>query len=1054
MKHFYLTLVLAFAHLIPPQMVSAQFISRGTGISESGRNIISMSTVDELVAWGVTFDGITFNAPTNEWMRTTDGGETWDTGNLPFSNPSMATYTIYAMDAETAYVSAGTQPNFSEGAIYKTTDGGQTWVEQAVMDDRTPGAFIFWNENEGMSFGFARTAPNEVVIYRTENGGGNWETIEIPDILPGEWCAGYSANGLIDSQGDHVWVTTVFGRILHSADRGLTWEAVQVAPVGRALLGVAFEDEMKGIAVSPATSSGTAAPNMAFRTTDGGVTWEEITIPASPIAGALEYVPGTEGTYLFSNLIFGETDIAYTHDSGDTWHLMDGPGLWSIDFNSPTTGWVGGAIASATEGGMYRFTSRFSPEQANVTTLAGTSTEGYHLGSAREAQFYNPKGMATDAEGNVYVADEYSNSIKKISASGEVTLIAGGNFLFDRNELSGPDGLLLLPDGNLLVAEAFAAQIKLIDLSGTEPTVSLFAGTGAVGLEDGPLLEAVFNYPTSLAMDGAGNIYVGDNNAVRMISPDGMVSTLAGSLATGFVDGNGTEARFDLIWGIDADMDGNVYAADAFNHAIRKISASGEVTTLGGNGAPGYQDGTADVARFNYPEDVAIDHNGNLYVADGTNGVIREISSDGEVSTAFGQKYEDFLVGSPGPEAINGTGEWATFSRMRGLALRPNGNLLVSEWGTDLIREVEIGKPSHPLVVMESLIDNTYRVGHLRHLEPYSFYSIVQNVADMPLGEVEMRVVIRKEGAIVFLENSAEKVVPSGSFEAFDLMESFTPEATGIYEVQFQYFQNGKRFHTEYRDITVTDQTVDYGDGLPYATVNYASFLFTFEGGDALDYELEVPDSLSAIAVGFDAFDSTDVQFSVFRMVGDLVSDTVYSSGVVPLDSLNFGQEFTVFELPEAIYLEAGRYLFAFEETVLGATSIYVDNEIYHDHFWVKTSSEDVWENVFHLYGENALPFMIRPIFGKPEIISSSPEVLVSSIQISVYPNPFAEQVTLSLPAEAERFTFVELMSMDGKRLDFFRLMPGEVKTKDWSDLPSGMYVLKYDRGGQMILKQ
>ena len=133
--------------LIFPQFLFAQFISRGTAVSESGRVIISMSTVDEQTAWAVTFDGITFDAPTNEWMRTTDGGETWNTGSLPFSDPAMATYTIYAMDAETAYVSAGTQPNFTEGAIYKTTDGGQSWTEQFSSNDRTPGEFIFWDEN-------------------------------------------------------------------------------------------------------------------------------------------------------------------------------------------------------------------------------------------------------------------------------------------------------------------------------------------------------------------------------------------------------------------------------------------------------------------------------------------------------------------------------------------------------------------------------------------------------------------------------------------------------------------------------------------------------------------------------------------------------------------------------------------------------------------------------------------------------------------------------------------------------------------------------------------
>lgn len=1045
--------------LIVPQFLMAQFISRGTGISENGRAIISMSTISEETAWAVTWDGITFNNPTNEWMRTTDGGETWDTGSLPFSNPSMATYTIHALDEMTAYVGAGIQPSFAEGAIFKTIDGGQTWTEQFTISDRSPGEFIFWNEDEGMTFGFARPGtPNEVVVYRTEDGGDNWQTIEIPDILPGEWCAGYSANGLIDSQGDHVWIGTIAGRVLHSADRGMTWEAVQVTPPGRALLGVAFADELNGIAVSPAFSTGAAAPNMAFRTSDGGTTWEEFDIPSNPIAGALEHVPGTTGTYLFSNVIFGETDIAYTHDGGDTWAFMDGPGLWAIDFNSPTSGWLGGDITSATEGGMYRFTSMLSPDQANVKTLAGSSTEGYRVGDANQAQFYNPKGIAADEEGNVYVADEYSNSVKKIDINGEVSLVVGGNFLFDNSELNGPDGILILPDGNLLVTDAYVAQIKLIDLSGTEPEISLFAGTGAFGLEDGPALEAVFNYPTSLASDGSGNIYVGDNNAVRMISPDGLVSTLAGGLTPGFFDGNGSEAQFNFIWGIDADLDGNVYVADAFNHAIRKISPDGEVSTLGGLGFPGYEDGMGSIALFSYPEDVAIDVDGNLFVADGTNGVIRKITPDGEVSTAIGQKYVDFLVGAPGPDAINGTGERATFSRMRGLTIRPNGNLLVTEWGTDLVREVEMGRPSHPLVATESIIENTYRIGHIRHLEPYTFYGIVQNTLDLSFTNVELSVIIKKDGAIVFSENSPSQTVPDESFEVFGIDEPFLPTEVGLYEVEFQYILDGSVFHSEYRDFTITDQALDYSDGLPYTTVVYANFLPEFGGGYAQDFVIETSDSLSAIEAGFGLFNSTELQFSVFLMEDGLIEDTVYTSGMLPTDSLSFNQELTVFQLPEPIHLEAGQYLFTLEESELGSTAMYVDNDEYHDHFWTKTLPDDEWVNIFDLFGEGALPFIIRPVFGKPEIISSNREFIPHMFKLSVAPNPFAEQVTLTWPTEAEGVVRIQITDLQGRPLVYTVLRPGETQQHDLRHLPDGIYLLNFEtgmfRGSRRLLKQ
>ena len=160
---------------------------------------------------------------------------------------------------------------------------------------------------------------------------------------------------------------------------------------------------------------------------------------------------------------------------------------------------------------------------------------------------------------------------------------------------------------------------------------------------DGTLEAAAFNNPRSLAKDTLGNIYVGELGAIRKITPDGMVSTLAGSSLSGFLDGTGAEARFDLVWGLDCTPDGTVYAADAFNHAIRAITPDGLVTTIGGDGTEGYLDGIN--SQFSFPEDVTLDEAGNLYIADGTNSVIRKIDLDGITSTVAGFKYEDFLVG-------------------------------------------------------------------------------------------------------------------------------------------------------------------------------------------------------------------------------------------------------------------------------------------------------------------------------------------------------------------------------------------------------------------------
>jgi sugar lactone lactonase YvrE len=195
-----------------------------------------------------------------------------------------------------------------------------------------------------------------------------------------------------------------------------------------------------------------------------------------------------------------------------------------------------------------------------------------------------------------------------------------------------PFGLALDPVGNLYVADAGDNnRIRRITPDGI---VSSFAGS-AEGFADGQATAASFNTPSGLAIDGAGNVYVADtgNNAIRKINPQGLVTTLAGNGSAGYRDGAAGQAQFNGPVGVAVDKQGNVYVADTYNDRIRLVTVDGQVKTLAGGAAPGYQDGPALSALFDTPCAVAVDGNGEVFVADTKNNAIRKLSSDGQVTT-------------------------------------------------------------------------------------------------------------------------------------------------------------------------------------------------------------------------------------------------------------------------------------------------------------------------------------------------------------------------------------------------------------------------------------
>ncbi|MFJ2988175.1 NHL repeat-containing protein [Collimonas sp. NPDC087041] len=311
----------------------------------------------------------------------------------------------------------------------------------------------------------------------------------------------------------------------------------------------------------------------------------------------------------------------------------------------------------------------------SVTTVAGSATTGNANGTGTAASFSSINGIAVDASGNIYIGDTGNNLIRIITPTGIVSTLAGsgsagsGDGIGSSASFYGPAGVAVDKVGNVYVADANNNLIRKITPGGA---VTTLAGSGAVGSANGTGTAASFNAPLGVSVDGSGNIYVADdgNNLIRMITSAGVVSTLAGNLNRGAADGIGAAASFSVPAGVALDATGNLYVADRVNNLIRKVATGGVVTTLAGSTTHGNTNGTGAAASFNQPNGVTVDAQGNIYVADLGNSLVRQITPAGVVTT---------LAGSGVQAAVNGIGTAASFSSPTGVAVDASGNVYVAD---------------------------------------------------------------------------------------------------------------------------------------------------------------------------------------------------------------------------------------------------------------------------------------------------------------------------------------------------------------------------------------
>ena len=320
-----------------------------------------------------------------------------------------------------------------------------------------------------------------------------------------------------------------------------------------------------------------------------------------------------------------------------------------------------------------------------ISTVAGNGLYGYSgdNGPATSASLGWPYSVAVDSSGNLYIADQDNNRIRRVDyGTGIITTLASVN---------SPAGITLDSSGNLYLADYGSNLIRKVD-KGTG-TITTVAGNGTPGFsgDNGAATAASLNFPDAVAFDSSDNLYIvdGGNYRIRKVNHvTGFISTVAGNGTKGFSGDNGsaTSASLNNPYSVAIDSKGNLYFGDINASCIRKVdSGTGIITTVAGNGTQGYggDNGAATAATFDYPRDVAADSSGNLYVADYVNNRIRKVDSEtGIITTVAGNGTEAF-AGDNGPATS------ASFDDLRGgVTVDSTGNIYVADYNNNRIRKV------------------------------------------------------------------------------------------------------------------------------------------------------------------------------------------------------------------------------------------------------------------------------------------------------------------------------------------------------------------------------
>jgi sugar lactone lactonase YvrE len=334
-----------------------------------------------------------------------------------------------------------------------------------------------------------------------------------------------------------------------------------------------------------------------------------------------------------------------------------------------------------------------------IITVAGNGTPGFSGdgGQAGSAELFYPSGVAVDTAGNLFIAEQGNSRIRKVTPGGVISTVAGnGTSGFNGDggpattaSFMNPYSVAVDTAGNLFIADVDNQRIRKVTPAGIISTV---AGTGTAGYngDGGPATSAQLDVPMGVAVEAAGNLFIADggNNRIRKVTPGGVITTVAGNGFRGFSGDGGpaTSAWLDYPDGVAVDSAGNLFIADTQNNRIRMVTPGGVITTAAGNGTSGFygDGGPATSAELIQPCGVAVDAEGNLFIADWGANRIRMVTPSGVISTVAGDggTSSSFDVGDGGPATS------AHLAGPSGVAVDTAGKLFIADYGDQRVREV------------------------------------------------------------------------------------------------------------------------------------------------------------------------------------------------------------------------------------------------------------------------------------------------------------------------------------------------------------------------------